>query len=1572
MEDLCNNLNSLYLAKNAQDSLQKIQELLLEFDSLLPQKASEADIKKIETSLLNLLKINNGILAPHFAICIASHLVPLYRLESSHRFWNLISLATDQPTPANVFAVGYVIKKIGHDSRSSLSNLAQLLPNVKEPLVYPALYTLKNIYKICGDIVIKSVNGAFSFAKAYTTSQNEPTQLAAIQLVQQLVVFNSVIPMKKFIAVAENTFKNCRSSFSIDECANLAAFCAAVPYIKTSKNQPEQQDNQQPESKDFAIQGKPSKNINSDLMNNLNVLKKFKNNFNLVFQKFLDFLEPEFIFKNVKVLIDFAMSVSPTSHTKVTTFFGRDIRSDLLKKLVSTPNIPFNQIRTLSYDAESAILLANIASKAIWANDEQDKHGACLYFTAFGNSYNEQARDYLSKTLDFLANAQSNLDVREYDGKMLIAALILSVIDSKQRVIETNKKNILAILSTIVSNPHPSAVNLQDYFMLLSILPDEFIDNAFVDKHINTTMDLMKKLLSTEERSRKMQSQLIEYCILFLSMHPGVNKHVDAFVELALQLTSSMSNVSHLGLLTLLTKIQLTESSVSTAAFFYLKFVSGLSFSFPFIKKKLPNLMRQPEDTLVRVRLPTVGKGPLFNVDEFVLSAKICDLLPSLFSKLSDQNVTKFMSTLIKTFSAYGTNSNSKTTIACIILSLYQNDRSRSRIPETFIDQLQKIATPDHLIRCQLISESIALHAASFRNCLQNTLTFLQKSKVVPTSCFISASLVHSAHLSEREINSLLKQAQMRLKDPQNVNFALHFIGELYEAKSVELASLCNGDEQLQNFYVLLNSPQVHSPYTLSLISFCVEKLLPILLPFIRNQSTQALLEIIMNAFLQAPIDFSKQFFHYIYRAAIAFSPHIALKFNITYPQSNFASTDLKLAVCGSLADLFQLKRFPPEMFDLIPQLMVLLQKTKDERVDHFIVSIAKSFDANNFSEETMTSYFRLCKKILSSGSAPGFGDSNVEPNTYVKTCALHIMRALFPILADHQPLITECLDNLMTSTTRAIETTKIELHSIAYPILTDVIEKFRYTKEKEGQHRLLELYESQFSIATRFAFPSSVDVSCSFLVSYLDFYFDDYKNNQQSFIMLLDNYVNGLQRILDKTSGFFSVSSRLCILARDSQSIKDHFVDFLKTLTPIFTQLVLDSIKLRSTRADWEEVSKYRSTMSPFYDNLLMSFVWLHKTFPSETTVINIETMTSFFLLEMTISSESWRINAAFSAIISIFHYFPDQLDIRMTQLVIFACADSVKKNRQLLNHHIPNFLLHTSRVLQKTEIYAEIWNYLCIILFKGTHCCPEALALLIKNAPHDQLSVHFAGFIVTKVSQKHYSEDEGIMLMTILYESAPAAIPAIIKHLCTTRIGHVVYFKVTSLRRALIRCPTRESFDKVAYYIIKHFDEGGLLLVAQLLVKNAGLGIDLLARGAANAAVYSIDESIDKAIEITKFFQLIATKVQPLKDETQFHIEGLKAVIHGVAKWGADKKRGRELIAEMKILSDQIGGDALKVAFEQISEEERNGAIDSMQKFAQFAKKKKSKLSLKKFSTNVRKQQTDDSDWQSLDIDE
>jgi hypothetical protein len=274
--------------------------------------------------------------------------------------------------------------------------------------------------------------------------------------------------------------------------------------------------------------------------------------------------------------------------------------------------------------------------------------------------------------------------------------------------------------------------------------------------------------------------------------------------------------------------------------------------------------------------------------------------------------------------------------------------------------------------------------------------------------------------------------------------------------------------------------------------------------------------------------------------------------------------------------------------------------------------------------------------------------------------------------------------------------------------------------------------------------------------VIYLDFYFDDFAHNKQSIFALMDDCVRGLIQVERKTSGFFSVASKLCVLSRDSAEIFERFVPFLTTLTPLFSQLVLDSIKLRSTPADWAEISDYRARISPFYSNMLPSFVWLNHLFPPDTVVIDFETMISFFLLEMTISSESWRIYAGFSALSKVLQYSGNKITGEYFTLIVRACVDSARKNATMLKPLVSDFLHFASK--QTDKINTELWNGLVSTLLQHDNECTScSLALLLQNSQAVEPSRQFASFIVKQLSRGKFTQDEAISLTTILFEVGP-----------------------------------------------------------------------------------------------------------------------------------------------------------------------------------------------------------------------
>jgi hypothetical protein len=416
-----------------------------------------------------------------------------------------------------------------------------------------------------------------------------------------------------------------------------------------------------------------------------------------------------------------------------------------------------------------------------------------------------------------------------------------------------------------------------------------------------------------------------------------------------------------------------------------------------------------------------------------------------------------------------------------------------------------------------------------------------------------------------------------------------------------------------------------------------------------------------------------------------------------------------------------------------------------------------------------------------------------------------------------------------------------------------------------------------------------------------------------------------------------------------------------------LFSQLVLDSIKLRSTPADWAEISDYRARISPFYSNLLPSFVWLNHLFPPDTVVIDFETMISFFLLEMTHSSESWRIYAGFSALSKVLQYSGDKVTQQYFTLIVGACVDSARKNVTMLKPLISDFLHFAS--LQADKIYAELWNGLVSTLLQhDNECTSYSLALLLQSPQAVELSGHFASFIVKQLRRGKFTQDEAISLITILYEVGAAAIPLILQTICDDESSST-QFKMTTIKRALLRCETRSAIDKVTLFIIEHFKEGGLNVVAQILVRRPRLGLELLGRGAANKAVLIIDDSPEDCKMALQFLRLVLAQTHRERKRTEIAVEVGKTAIHAIAKWGGDRKNGRAISLEaVAILREEATNRAFKVGIDA----DREAALVVLRGIVAAAQLSAPKLALKMFSSNppAKRHAADEGEWQSLEM--
>jgi hypothetical protein len=967
----------------------------------------------------------------------------------------------------------------------------------------------------------------------------------------------------------------------------------------------------------------------------------------------------------------------------------------------------------------------------------------------------------------------------------------------------------------------------------------------------------------------------------------------------------------------------------------FLSKLANLGYSIAAVKRQLPHLMPSSEEPFRNADPPSVLS--VFAVDDQVLANGICEHLPKLMANLTDIDLKRFLQAVVK--------STNRLSISMLLLSVYQ--QLPTYIPPSFHKLLAK-SLPVSQVRLQIVAE-----------CLSLVSDVQMKNSATALHWLVDASLARRTKMAGNALFDFLTRASIDVANSDVTNYVLYAIGELYEAKSMQLLQFSIGQQQCQFFLNFLNSA-VHPSFTLLLALHAFERLLPILLPELSDNVVITFVHLIMSAFRFAPVPLARILFQKLYRAVIAFAPDLSRTFAIHFPKSKNAPVPLVLAAAGSLVDFAKINGLP-DMFNLVPRLLALLQRTKSDRMSQFIVAIAKS----TFRPD----WFRFVKQILSANSNPGFGAATVEPTTFVKQCALRVLDALLPTLAGREPLQTECLDDLMTSTIRAIEASS-DLHELAYGILGSVIGHFR-TRRTEGQGRLLELYESQFSIASRYAFPTSVDVSFRFLIAYVDFYCDDFAHNKQSILGLLDDYVQGLQGVAEKTTGFFALCSKLCVLSRNFDEVFGRFRDFLAALAPSFSQLVLDSIDFRAVAADWMKISNYRAKMSPFYADLLPSFVWLQHLFPADPVLVTNVTMISFFLLEMTYSSEAWRIFAAFAALVSVIQYAGNVLDAPVFGSIVHACADASVKHAVLLRSLIPGFLHFAALQLERVGDDVDIWNDLFTIL-AANECDAETLARFLRHPRASERCADFAEFVLRELSGGTIGEDEAVSLLTVLFE-IKEAIPLIARS-----VSRPVGFAMAVLSRAVLRCESEEVVRAATRFAVEHFTEGGMELMGKVLVRRPRLGIEMLARGGIGEVLKGVRRSAESAKTSMQFMALVLAKTAGERTRAEVAVQAARAAIWAIARWGGDRRLGRAVAGEaVRVVRDaeRVHRGGMRRAFAETAAADRETCVAAMDGIVAAAKMAGSRLGLKKFSSQriLRKsRRPEEGEWRTLEIDD
>ena len=1535
MNQILEKLDSILKSKRILQPDQTIETALIHFTEVLPDTIPETEVSKYEKTLIVLLYLNRSNLSSQTSIRIANCLVAVYEREKTHKFWNLIQKVNEKPTIPTIFAAGQVIKRLGSYSRSSLPSLAQFLLETKDQLQYPSLFALKQIFKVCDqESLLKLASKTFSFAKSHIKDDNSNAQLLSLKLIRVLIKFED-ISLRQFRNAADTGISHAHSDFAVELSASIAG---AVAKRSISR-----------------LPGKDEKMNKKIYKETFDILKYFKDNFQLVFKRFLDLLEPEFVYNNRKNFFEFALSINPTSIIQINEFFGKDVRTDLFRILLveSKPNIKL--LKSAAFDEESASDTAGIAFTALLSADEDERKNACTFFVSLSLTYPEVALENLHAAANFIKAPPEegyNVDV-QFNSMATLSAIVMAVLEEKNYAANKYKDMFQAYVETATKKCNDDAYAVPLLLLCASLSEYDFVKLA--SPAIKRFEKCLTNDTKNESKSRSYSQRLLEAALFYLSNVEN-DDALNIMNLLLQQPLQSMTGSSRVFLMKLCIKFRIKATFLM-----FIPYISPKAITRSYMSL-LMSPMKEPCDYFQPLKgIPPNPGSIAFINDERSFGQSILMLLPDAFLILDEDDNINQLNTLL-------TQTKPKIIAYAAILQLY-NKCPASMPPKfhtTLIKELSQKNIPQH--DAEIIAESIAIHCATFPETLDDVIKFL-KTKTTKSTCFLEGSLAKHVQISDNMMTAILYRLKLAVEDKLMCRYALHSLNTIYETKSQQLVTMMNGDYQIQLLLSVLYTPHCQDPYTMMLVYQCVERLLPILLPFLQNEATYQLLYLVISCFKNSIVVYSNELFHMVLRASIAFSTKLISQFPpLHYPLSPIASNELKLSVCGAMADASHITPIQ-DLFDLLPNVLILLQRTKDERAKNFVVALAQSNMQTN--PERLTDWFKLCKQILSDNMMPGFGNAKCEPNTKVKACALTVMHTLIHQLIDQNGNINSaCLDDLITSTTRNLEEKNPELHDIAYPLLSDVIDIFK-DKEVENVGNVLEVYESQLSIAVSAAFPYSCDVASKFLVEYLTFISKN--NNPESRNELITQIIEGLQKVRYQRSGYFAISTKAIEISIDAAvqqedtSLTDFFKDYFTKMAQAYEAKITEAFKIRAQKSStWEELASFRNEFAPYYERLMTCYIYLRKNIQP---TIPLQILASFLALEAQTSTESWRICAGVSGITAILAYSKDEpnnpINENFSNFLINCVCDSINRNAILLKPITSQFVN-----IVCDNGYLNQQNFQGILYSSIKEKC-SALTLakvLMTFNKYEQYIQSLASHIVQMVQDKFFTEEEGIAVCTIIISNTDD-MKTITDELLTTKKNEK--FVLTCIRRCIEKSPKCCSAVLLSRLIRKTIDIGGLDLLAFLAVKKDPTFNAVLSRGVLTAAVSLCEKDQDICSTVFDLIEYILTNI--LEDESLELSALLNECMKHAIHWcccSATVKQSQKVISSFarmllkmkgKIDEEKIDNDKLSTISTYV-EKEYNNAKRSTQKI-ELKSLSSSKLSSRRSASN------DLGEWQSLE---
>lgn len=1262
-----------------------IVKALLPFDTLYSQGIAEEIKTKIINTLISLLAINNGDLSLQASLKIGNCLSILY--SDTRDISNIVNQAIKLPAPSFIYASAKVIYGKHGDYDVDLKEYLNMLLGKSKSAPLSVLYALNVCYKHPNDYYIKEIWNVFKTVEKLAYNQDQTVQLYSIKTIRTLYKTKAI--QTKYIHRFVNTMlKYYPSAFCLDKLNNLTVLLVAADISQIG---------------DFNSIFRTMSQGRKDMMP--------------LIRKFLTYFDPSYIHQHCSELLSIIEQYSIPSINELIRVLSFNDRKRLFEDTIKRP-INENQffiLKSLAYDIDTTRRTAEIGIEMLASNNKNFINAAIPFFSKLVLTHIDLMHHYLEKAFDFLINTPENQKrvnsrIRAYG---YVIAILISSSHNPYKIAKRYNSNINKFLAKALEPVPIRRGPFAAAYIIMSALPKAFVEKKLVSKSLSDFFSFITQAsVKSDFIDKDMQINSIVVS-MFLQAHPLFPKSVKFLKDLQRKELKSID-------VDLATFLAITNAQVDTESLVFFNYRLApriqsseppIDFTISLLKHKFPSPNILIDDNSNQTTLENNKSIPItYSVTDEAFAITVIRNFSKYVSLLPETEISNWIKWSLNGAIYFFTRHN-------ILFSMLKDYHDTYSFPSNMHELLlYSLKDNESDTQIQLTAECISLYVKHNPQYLQQTLQLISK-RTIKTKCLLYASLFSYNDLPQAIIVQLMHEINSLALSGDSSSYALFALYVLYVENPVVLSiNSCILDQS--NFLMNLIHKQSNlEPITLYCLSKAVRALGPLLSP--ESEYQCEIFGLILHSFKSSTIiPYTNLIMFKMLPAFYGFVSQLSNILKFAFPRLQNASFASQIAACIAFTNLMKLTNIDADFTHLLPDLLLLLQRTEDSHVGTFIEEIALTFSIKYNKKpmpdqlEQWTNIIRTC---LHEKSLPNVEAAKVNVCTLLKKTLLKATNSILPIVLNEEPLNETQLDNIIQGLFTSIYLNNdITVYHSLTP-MTMIVKKFP---------NILEKYHDQFVKVIKIVVPL---ISYSYkLIRTIIQGIEKWEVNE--FFMII---LNDIKKNYSKSHGWIPIICDLCLIARSNHTVFDAIEPLLPGFfTYLESKFVLIKDVFTAEKTNWEELSDIRRTYSSFLDVLFSTYIWLKSILKKDLDELN------FFLNEFSNSPENWRVDASISALAIISFVYPENIDVLLQKLT--NAKESIKQqfieqtypmdNSKILDFIISQKVFSANVFIYLLQKHMDKQNQLLEIAFSSDSNTDSLLHLMKEKIPD------FVNFVIEK----------------------------------------------------------------------------------------------------------------------------------------------------------------------------------------------------------------------------------------------